>query len=313
MRFFKVQADRWAIRTAARLLPRVPPEPVNPAEIMALLSDPCAFVPSEIAPRLEVRKDRSFEFESTVQTSYACNNRVHGKFYAISGEWRKHSSVVLVHGWNAETHYLSILPNVARDLNRRGFNAVLLELPYHLHRRPPRGEKVTNFISENIPRMLEAVRQAVADMNSVVCWLKAEGSPAVALWGYSLGGWLVGLHATASAAQDAAVLMTPVSNLQRAVAELEFCHPIRAALEVNPADLQPLNLGARRPRIDPRQIHLVEARYDQFVPGETYRELASAWKIQTWSVVPQAHISLLVSRKVTQQTIAWLLDHLRKS
>jgi dienelactone hydrolase len=306
MRFLKVHADRLAIRAAAKLLPRIVPEALDPAAVQAILSDPRLFIPPETAPNIELGGDHSFEFDSNVRTCYACNNRVHGKFYPTKGDWRKRPSVILVHGWNAETHYLAVLPNVARDLNKRGFNAAVLELPYHLHRRPPSGEKVTNFISENIPRMIEATNQAIADMNALVHWLKREGSPFVALWGYSLGGWLVGLHLTVSAAQDAAVLMTPVSNLERAVAELEFCHPIRSALEVTPVKLQCLNLGARKLAIEPRRVHLVEARYDQFVPRETYAQLSAAWSLPGWKVVPQGHLSILVSSKITRQTIDWL-------
>ena len=185
-----------------------------------------------------------------------------------------------------------------------------MELPYHLHRRPARGERVTNFISENIPRMLEATAQAVADLNALLHWTKSQGNPAAALWGFSLGGWLVGLHLCASAAQDAALLATPVSDLEGAVRDLEFCHPIRAALAVAPMEMRPLNLTSRQPKIAPDRILLVESEFDQFVPTQTYVELARAWGIRTWQKVPQSHISILVSRSAMRQSIEWLEQQL---
>ena len=142
--------------------------------------------------------------------------------------------------------------------------------------------------------------------------MKGQGSPAVASWGFSLGGWLAGLHLCASPAQDAAVLMTPVSNLERAVRELEFCHPIRAALAVAPANLRPLNLHSRVPCIDPVNIRLVEAQYDLFVPSPTCHELARAWKLADWDVARQSHITILTSRRDTRATIEWLASRLGK-
>jgi hypothetical protein len=97
-----------------------------------------------------------------------------------------------------------------------------------------------------------------------------------------------------------------VSNLERAVQELEFCHPIRAALQVAPIDLCALNLQARTPKIAGERILVVQARDDLFVPADTYRELATAWKLPSWAIVPQSHITILVSRKAMRQSIEWL-------
>ena len=311
MRFLKQQIDRWAIRAAAKSLPRLAPRCDQAAEVTDLLARSDLFSPPESVPVATLQKDHSFAFLSSVRTPYPRNNTVHGHLFPTARDWRNHPSVILLHGWNAEMHYLAILPKLAHRLNRRGLNAVAMELPYHLQRRPVRGEQISNFISEDIPRMLEATRQAIADLNALIHWLKAEGSPAIATWGFSLGGWLVGLHLCESSAQDAAVLTTPVSNLQRAVAELEFCHPIRAALQIVPANLESLNLPARKPKIAPEKIYMVEAAHDLFVPSATYREVADAWRLPPWEVVPQSHITVLVSKKASKQTIEWLVGQLR--
>jgi len=106
------------------------------------------------------------------------------------------------------------------------------------------------------------------------------------------------------------VLVTPVSNLEQAIRDLEFCHPIRTALSVAPADLHRLNLPSQQPKIPSNRILLVEARYDQFVPGQSYNALARAWHIEKWLQVPQAHISILVSRSTTRQCIDWLREQM---
>jgi dienelactone hydrolase len=306
MRWLKEQMDRWVIRAAAKSLPKLPADPSQRAEVEAAFAHPGLFVPPEITPQVHLDPDFSFRFESSIKTPFARNNTVHGRFFPVSGDWRKRPSVVLVHGWNAEQHYLSVLPRIGRSLARRRMNGVLIELPYHLQRRPARDERITNFISEHIPRMLEATTQAVADLNAVLHWLKTEGSPATTLWGFSLGAWLVGLHLCTSAAQDAAILFTPVSNMEQAIRDLEFCHPIRTALAVAPAELHRLNLPVQQPKISPDRLLLVQAQYDQFVPATTYDELARIWKINNRLQLPQSHISILMSRSSARRCIDWL-------
>lgn len=306
MRWLKEQIDLWAIRAAAKFLPRIAADPNQRAEVELALTRTDLFVPPETVPVVSLRPDFSFTFKSSVKTPFPKNNTVHGRLFPAGDNWRKRPSVLLVHGWNAEAHYTSVMPRIGRLLASRGINGATMELPYHLHRRPALGEAMTNFISENIPRMLEATSQAVADLNGILCWLKQEGSPGTALWGFSLGGWLTGLHLCRSEAQDAAVLTTPVANLEQAVRELEFCHPIRAALQVAPVDLQSLNLAAGNPRIAPEKILLIEARYDRFVPGETYIALARSWGIKEWPRVAQSHLSILISRRVTSDCVEWL-------
>jgi dienelactone hydrolase len=306
MRWLKQRIDRWAISAAAKALPRLPADPGQRREVDLALAREDLFTPPERIPEVRLASDFSWQFASSVKTPFPRNNTVHGKLFPARANWPERPSAVLVHGWNAELHYAKVLPRVGRALARAGINGVTIELPYHLNRRPPHGENITDFISENIPRMLEATTQAIGDLNAILLWLKSRGSPQAALWGFSLGGWLAGLHLCASTAQDAAILATPVSNLEQAVRELEFCHPIRSALAVAPVELRPLNLSSRRPKIAPERILLMEGRYDQFVPHSSYVELADAWGIEKWHIVSQSHLSILVSRAATWQCIEWL-------
>jgi dienelactone hydrolase len=310
VRWLKQKMDRWAISAAAKALPRVAPDASQKSEVERTLARHDLFLPPESTPNVTLNGDFTWHFESSIRTPFAANNVVHGRLFPAGRDWRDYPSVVLVHGWNAEMHYLKVLPRVANALARAGMNGVLLELPYHLHRRPAREEKITDFISENIPRMLEATTQAVADLNGAIHWLKSAGSPRVGTWGFSLGGWLAGLHLCASPAQDAAVLMTPVSDLETAVRELEFCHPIRSALSVIPVSLAALNLHSRTPTINATRILLVEAQYDQFVPHSSYVELASAWKIEKWEPFRESHLSILISRRATRTALEWLATRL---
>jgi hypothetical protein len=102
----------------------------------------------------------------------------------------------------------------------------------------------------------------------------------------------------------------PVSNLERAIAELAFCHPIRAALQVAPIPTSRLNLATHQPQIRPEKILLVEGLYDLFVPAETFQKLAAAWRLPGWKQVPQSHITTLFSPSAMRGIMDWLAETL---
>jgi len=55
---------------------------------------------------------------------------------------------------------------------------------------------------------------------------------------------------------------------------------------------------------------VVEALYDQFVPAETYPDLARAWQLPHWERLPQSHITILFSRRSMKRIIEWLEEQL---
>ena len=266
-------------------------------------------VPDEI-PKLNRAPDGSFQFASQIPTAASRNDTVHGRLFLCGELWATRPLVILVHGWNAELHYLYIMPGIARALNRKGLNVALIELPYHLQRRPHEKNGMRDFISDDLPGMLLATRQAISDIHSLGRWAQAQGCKNVGVWGFSLGAWLAGLYLCQNALPAAAVLTTPISNLARGIEELSFCHPIRSSCSGSEIDLRPLNLTQHQPLIPPAAIQLVESSYDLFVPSETYAHLAATWNLPGWEKQPQGHISVLTSRKAMKQSIDWLATHL---
>lgn len=308
---FKQFIDQSAINLAAKSLPAGKPHPAKTIAAREQLADANLLRPPIETPQLTRGPNRSFQFRSPIHTGASRNDTVHGKLFLPRKCWAAQPLVILVHGWNAELHYLYILPIIARALNRQGLNAALIELPYHLQRRPREREVMRDFISDDLPGMLLATRQSVADLHALALWAKAQGCPSVAVWGFSLGAWLAGLYICQSALPSAAVLTTPISDLARAIRELTFCHPIRSSLNGTPLDLTPLNLARHRPLLPPSRIQVMQSSYDLFAPSESYRELAEAWKLAAWEKEPQGHISLLTSRRAMNKSISWLAGRLK--
>jgi len=304
--------DRIAILLATNGLPRCDPDANQRFQAAMLLADPNLFLPPDVTPDLRFLRGNHFVFPSTAPAGLVKNDAVHGRFFPCGDDWRRHATVILLHGWKADFHYLFVGPRLARSLNRRGLNAILFELPHHMRRREKRkpGAAQTGFICGHIPSMLHATRQAIADLHALLLWARGQGCPAVAVWGFSLGAWLAGLYLCSTPGPAAALLTTPIPDLERAVAELPFCAPIRAALAVSPVSLAPLNLASLQPRIPPGRILLTEGGHDLFAPAGACRSLAAAWGLPAWDTFPHSHISLLFSKAAMERSMDWLAQTL---
>ena len=280
----------------------------NLSEASALLRDAdffCRF--AENAPELQFRGQREFHFASPLCTPWPENNTVFGKFFRSGRNWETKPSVILLHGWNGELGYRFQFPYLAWRLSQGGVNAALIELPYHAQRKPTTAGAPQNFISRNLLHMLEATRQAIADTRALTGWLLARGAPSVGLLGFSLGGWLAGLVACHDARIKFAMLATPVVNLERAIAELPFCGPIREGLKDKTLALKQLCLASLAPLLAPENILLVESQHDLFAPAETIEELWRAWGRTEIFRVPHGHISVLMSMPVLERTLRWII------
>lgn len=249
---------------------------------------------------------RAFQFTSPVESPWRRNNTVHGRLFTAAPRWQDRPTVVLLHGWNAETGYRVLFPHLARRLTKRGVNAAMIELPYHSQRKPHGKKAVTNFLSGDLVHVVQAAHQAVADARALVAWLKKQGSPRIGLWGISLGAWLSGLLVCADSHVDFVVLMTPVARMDRVIAELDFCAPIRRSLGGAKLRLDSMNLTTHRPRVAPENILVVASEHDLFAPIGTSEELCRAWGGPELWRPRHGHISVLMSMPVMERTIRWV-------
>ncbi|MGA2542096.1 MAG: alpha/beta fold hydrolase [Verrucomicrobiota bacterium] len=304
-KFVSKLIDRWVIRVAASRLPRPTGADPHWEQARRLLESPDFFAEGTPPAAISFTGGKNFQFPSPVVTASPENNLVTGRISRCGKHWRKRPAVVLLHGWNDRWGYRYRFPWLARRFNRRGINSVMFELPYHFQRQPRQGA-LRNFISEDLGHTMEATHQALADINSVVNWLLAQGCPRVSLLGLSLGAWLGGLTACHNSGLSCAVLITPVSRVDRMIDEVAFCHPIREALMKKPLDLHRLNLAFHKPKLTRGFILVVEAEHDVFVPAETTQELWQSWgNPELWSL-PYGHITVLSSSSMFKRASKWI-------
>jgi dienelactone hydrolase len=161
-------------------------------------------------------------------------------------------------------------------------------------------------LSGDLVHVVQAARQAIADTRALVAWLRAQGCSRVGVWGLSLGAWLGGMLACVEPGLHFAVMMMPVARMDRVIAELDFCQPLRRSLRGQPARLEPMNLVTHRPRLAPDDILIVASEHDLFAPLETIEELWRAWdKPELWRL-RHGHISMMMSAQVMERTVGWI-------
>jgi dienelactone hydrolase len=303
--------DWSAIRFAAARMPQPDGRDSRLAEAQQLIARP-DFIPAQAeAAKVQFSDAIQFHFETPQAGPFTENNTVHGRLYRCTERWQDHPTVLLLHGWNDAINHHFRFPRLAAEFNRHGLNAATLELPFHFQRRPRQLGAWSNFLCPDILRTVEAARQAVAETRAFAEWLRQEGCSSVGLLGVSLGGWLAGLAVCHDARFACAVLLTPVARLDRLLEEVAFCRGIRFAWKGERVVTGKLNLTENRPAIPARNILLIEAVHDLFVPVETMEELWRAWEQPDIWRLRHGHLSVLAAPRLNGQIIRWMAPHLR--
>ncbi len=225
-------------------------------------------------------------------------------------------AVILLHGWLAVRVHMGHFLRQAWWLAQSGVEVWLPRLPFHLERTPA-GTFSGNFcLSADIVRNSEALRQAVSETRALEVWLRSQGTPAVGLWGMSLGGWVASLAATLEGDWDAIALWAPVAVPQQILWEAKLVREIRDAIGragIGPpeqkrwtASLSPVE---RRLLIERQRVLMVGGIYDSVVFPQSVATLARAWGVDVhW--LPHGHISLMGSFASTRTTIDFLARNL---
>jgi pimeloyl-ACP methyl ester carboxylesterase len=265
------------------------------------------FIPSESRPaQLDFGPDAPggrFRFPTPRPCEFAENNVVHGRLYRCAEAWQERPVIVSLHGGGDFPGHQLAFHLFARRCNRAGFNAVTLELPWHFQRRP-RGLGRLEILCQYVPlitrdylHMAKTYAQVVAEIRSLSGWLLAEGCPAVALVGVSLGAYLAGLMGCCDARLASIVMIMPAARMGLLSAQVaavrrrrvqEAILRRRAACEE--LDRTPLNLTLAPPAISRENILLIEGMHDLMVSSSPI-ELWQSWSQPEIWRLPHGHIS----------------------
>jgi pimeloyl-ACP methyl ester carboxylesterase len=281
-------------------------------ETVAFLNGP-DFIPAESKPaEPDFTSNIHFTFPSPRPCEFAENNVVHGRLYRRAQDWQKSPTLILLHGGGDFLNDRYRFPRMVPAIHRAGFNVATLQAPYHFQRRVNRIETFDHL------RVAEAFAQAVAEIRALTGCLLDRGCPAVALFGFSLGGWLAGLAATRDTRLKAIVLIAPGvrRNYRATRGERIIWTSMRRALDKQkPArealDQTLMNLTLSQPVVPKENILLIHGRYDLLVEPECTEELWQKWKQPEIWRLPHGHMSWMFAPDMTGHVLDWLAPRLR--
>ncbi|MDA7916459.1 hypothetical protein N9B94_04420, partial [Verrucomicrobia bacterium] len=214
--------DWFIIKYAALKLPKEIGLRANLEEAGRLLESP-HFIHDPEGRRIELHfeEDGAFEFESPVRYGPSENLSVPGRFFQ-SGDWDSCPTVLMIHGYNSEAAYFGVMLMWARQLEERGFNVVMFELPFHGARRPVQPYPIRNYFCGDLLHVSRVFQQTLYELQGIAGWLRRQGCPSVGFWGNSLGALIAGNLVSIPGLMDSLVMLTPVVRLGAALDELSF-------------------------------------------------------------------------------------------
>lgn len=239
-------------------------------------------------------------FPSPLATPVEENNTVHAELHIPAGDGPFPGAVIL-HILDGELNASRL---IASDFVAHGIAAMIVIMPGYRERRgegQPKG-----FVSEDIERLTQGVRQAIMDTaraGEVMRALPQVQSDKVCLVGASLGGFV----GSAVAAVDhrfpravlvlaggglADVLFNKARETRRVAERLEAAGYTREELREKLAKIDPLTYA---PHMGADRALLINALDDEVVPRECALELARAIGTERQMWYPGTHVGILAN------------------
>lgn len=239
-----------------------------------------------------------FKFESFIETPHFENNTVYGRLYEQHGK-PDAPTVVVLHGWRMESYIF--FDKFCRQFIKEGFNAVLVDLPYHMNRRADNSFHGEFTFTDDAVFTLEVMRQSLTDIFSVMNWIRSRGTEQIGMFGVSYGGLLTGVSACVEPTLDFAMLLVPPADMAEVFAKsrlgrlFERENPnARKMLARYRMILDNISLVKLKPLVPKERIFIVEGRYDGMVPQHVIEQLWRAWGKPTIKRYHHGHLSVLI-------------------
>ncbi|MGH9881731.1 MAG: dienelactone hydrolase family protein, partial [Pyrinomonadaceae bacterium] len=224
-------------------------------------------------------EDDQLTWTSTIHTPSVENNIARARYFpAAPGRRSRHQgkrAVLVLPQWNAqpESHV-----EACRIFNMLGISALRLTLPYHEHRRPPELERADHLVSTNVGRTIQSMRQAVLDTRAAVSWLKTHGGyERVGILGTSVGSCIAFLAFAHEPGIDAGTFNHVSGYVADVVWRGLSTRHLREGFGNNVTveelrefwtPISPVPFIKRLPRMGPRRMRFIAARYDLTFPED---------------------------------------------
>lgn len=248
------------------------------------------------------------EWQSPVETAFQENQTARARVF-LCGSGFSAPTVIFLHALMS-AHDFGYCQIGAR-LNRRGWNAVLMHLPYHYSRVPRGYFNGALAITPNLPQNAETLRQAVTEVRQLMAYLRGNGCLDFGMIGTSYGGWVGALVSFLEGDFRFITLLQPIADIEYTIWESPASVMIRKALLA--AGIHP-GVSRRhahltspldgRPACEGKRVLIVGGMYDTITPSSSLKRLAQVWLGSQFALAEQGHFGYVSMRKA----LRWIDD-----
>lgn len=275
----------------------------TPESFFAIPNDPPELTFEDPFP-FHIDRSRSFfTFQSAYQSPHPVNNVVWG----LSDRRPEHESrgaLILVHGYMMQSFAPLLL--FAEPLARQGIDIYYLTLPYHMKRAPLGTWSGQLGLSSNVVRTVNAFRQGVMDVRSLISWIQRERKQPVILAGLSLGAFTCCMAAVVDDRPAGLISLLGGADLSGIVFAGNSFYLVRQGMlknGVGAADLERywrgISPGNFQPKLPREHIQMVAGEHDPIITPENATTLWRTWGEPDIAWLPCGHASLsLYARRV---------------
>jgi hypothetical protein len=233
---------------------------------------------------------------------YSRNQTVAARWWHPRSGPRK-KVLLYVHGWLEPGPWIEEAVLLPRFYDELGVDVLHVQLPFHGTRNPKsslfHGEF---FMSADLVRSFEAVRQSCIDARTLVAWLRAQGYTEVGVTGISLGGSITMVLACVDPTPDYIVPIVSHLRFAEAVEDAPILWRMKSDLErfgvgreQRKEIFRRLGLDSLRPKL-PRERQLwIMARDDVYIAAPLVEEQWRAWGEPPIVWIPGGHMTFPLS------------------
>lgn len=257
-----------------------------------------------------------FKYKSSVQSGDSRNDSVTGELFLHENEDAAH--VIFVHGWRMDSN--ERVKKIFHDhMTNLKWNMYYFTLPYHFERKPNQSLFSGEYmVSANIERTVQATRQAVADLRTLIKWIKANKNGPLILIGISLGGVITNLTALVESDIDVLASIFYANRLSYSIWKTNPGKFIRKDLEHHGVTYNDLidywkitEPSQALPKVKKENILLISGKHDLYVHREDTDYLWASWEKPTRYIYTCGHAGIVLKRKkIATDTINFIQNRL---
>ena len=220
-------------------------------------------------------------------------------------------TILMVHGLHLGKRKAGFFPFSRNSFLKKGYNVALLIQPYHGMRSiHPRKQFFLN--PGNIPLTIEAVRQAVFDVEKTTCLLQQLLGTTIGSIGTSLGAHTLMMHATQFNSLDYRVFNIPAIDFnphfikRRIILPFDVDNDLHQASANAMARIAPYNY---QPNASPDTMGLLYNSNDLVSPAPAIERLINSWSIQQVLALQGGHFT---NWPIKKERMRFIEDFLKK-